>query len=361
MKKINILIIIDIIAIISLSTFTISYSFKTNTKNDSTSTTNSTTTTEYIEPDKYTNIVINAVGDCTIGYDDNFGYGNSFNEVVEKNGYDYIFSNVLNVFENDDLTVANLEGTFTDATVKKEKKFNFKGPKDYVNILKSGSIEVVNVANNHSYDYNEIGFDETIETLNDNDIEYFGYDKYYIYTKDNIKIGFGGIHCIEDWNCIKKIDSSIEKIKEENVDLIVLSFHWGIEGSHTQSEIQTYLAHYAIDNGVNLVLGHHPHVLQGIELYNNSYIVYSLANFAFGGNKNPTDKDTMIFNINYTFKNNELDNTTIKVYPTSVSSVTYINDYRPTILTDSEYDRVMNKIYEKSVGITNLTQDQVSS
>ena len=353
MKKIYLVIIINIITIIILSIIIISNIFisdkniisEKNLENN-----NIKTTTQNIL-DKYTNIKINAVGDCTIGYDDNFGYTNSFNEIVSKNGYDYIFSNVVDLFKEDDITVANLEGTFTDSEIKKEKKFNFKGPKDYVNILKSGSIELVNVANNHTYDYNSVGFNDTIDVLNVNNIDYFGYDKNYIYIKDNIKVGFSGIFCIEDWNCTKKIDDSLNELKNDNVDLIILSFHWGIEKSYKQTEIQKYLAHYAIDNGANLIIGHHPHVLQGIELYKGTYIVYSLANFAFGGNKNPSDKDTMIFNINFQFKNDIFDDVIVNIYPASVSSVIYINDYRPTLLTGSDYERVIDKISENSVGI----------
>ena len=130
---------------------------------------------------------------------------------------------------------------------------------------------------------------------------------------------------------------------------MIISFHWGIEKDYKQSTIQTKLAHYAIDNGVDLVLGHHPHVLQGIEVYNDKYIVYSLANFSFGGNKNPKDKDTMIFNIEFTFKDKKISDTKVKVYPTRVSSVTNTNDYSPTILTGEEANKVLDKIQKYSV------------
>ncbi len=359
-KNTIILMIFIIICISFLSIFSLSYAFiyqnnsnnieNNNIESDSNQM-NILTATQEFTVDKLTNISINAIGDCTIGYDDNFGYSHSFNEVIEKNGYDYIFSNVKHIFENDDITIANLEGTFTDSEIKKEKAFNFKGPKDYVNILTSGSIDVVNIANNHIYDYNEIGYTDTINALEEAKVNYFGFDKYYIYEKENIKIGFAGIYCIEDYSCTKKIDDSIKSLKENNVNLIILSFHWGIEKSYVQSEIQKYLGHYAIDKGVELVLGHHPHVLEGIELYKDKYIVYSLGNFAFGGNKNPSDKDTMIFNINFKFKNKVLSDTIVNIYPTSISSVSNINDYRPTLLYDNEKSRVIDKIQKNSLGI----------
>ncbi|MBQ3021105.1 MAG: CapA family protein [Bacilli bacterium] len=311
------------------------------------------TTTKFItEVINNTTVNISAIGDCTIGYDDNFGYTNSFNEVLNKNGYEYFFSNVKNVIGYDDITVANLEGTFTDYNQKREKAFNFKGPKDYVKVLTKGSIEVVNLANNHTYDYGDIGYNDTVNTLNESNVSYFGYDNYYVFKKDDVNIGFAGIFCIENRNCTTKIDKAIENLRERNVDTIILSFHWGIEKSYRQSSIQTYLAHYAIDSGVELVLGHHPHVLQGIELYNDKYIVYSLANFSFGGNKNPGDKDTMIFNIKFKYQNKKIVDTIVNVYPTRVSSVNNINDYRPTILDGEEANRVLKKIEKNSIGVT---------
>ena len=108
-------------------------------------------------------------------------------------------------------------------------------------------------------------------------------------------------------------------------------------------------AHAAIDAGADLVLGHHPHVLQGIEKYNGRYICYSLGNFCFGGNKNPSDKDTMIFQQTFTFENgNLLDDSNINIIPCSLSSSGKKNDYKPRVLKGSEKDRVMKKIQDMS-------------
>lgn len=351
-KKSSIILIVIFINIFLIFLFSYSYAnmYININKNGLESNVLFTTTTKI--QDKYTEIILNAAGDCTIGYDDNFGYSKSFNEVVSKKGYDFFFKNVKNIFEKDDITVVNLEGTFTESNIKKEKAFNFKAPKDYVNILKSGSIEIVNIANNHIYDYNEVGFTDTIDVLNSVGINYFGFEKYYEYSKNGVKLGFAGIYCIEDMSCTRKIDIAINELKSRGVNTIILSFHWGIERSYKQSDIQSYLAHYAIDNGVELVLGHHPHVLQGVELYKNKYIIYSLANFSFGGNKNPSDKDSMIFQIKFKYKNNELDSSTVKIIPVSVSSEKNINNYQPTPATNDEYDRIMNKIQKNSIGIT---------
>ncbi len=298
---------------------------------------------------KITNVNITAVGDCTIGYDDNFGYPNSFNYYYDKYGEDHFFKGVKGIFEQDDFTLANLETTFTDYNVKTPKKFNFKAPPSYVSILNNSSIEVVNIANNHIKDYGDEGYTDTVNTLTNANIHFVGYNYYYVFEKDNIRIGLGGIHCIEDKQCTTKIDKVINDLNALNVDSIILSFHWGIEKDYKQSAIQTYLAHYAIDNGVDLVIGHHPHVLQGIECYKDKYIVYSLANFSFGGNKNPKDKDTMIFNIEYTYEDKKIIDTKVKIYPTRVSSVTNTNDYSPTVLEGDSATKVLNKIQNNSV------------
>lgn len=359
-KIIYILVFLLVLDVIFICTLTVSYAKDTleeeNYKNITT--TNITASIvdkeeikELLETNNLKKITINAVGDCTIGYDDSFGYNSSFNEYKDNYGYEYFFSNVKDIFKTDDLTIANLETTFTESNIKKEKKFNFKAPLDYVNILTTSSIEMVNIANNHIYDYNEIGYNDTINTLKNNDIKYFGFENYYIYEKEDIKVGFAGIFCIES-KCTNEVDKAIKYFNDNNVSTIIVSFHWGIEKDYKQSEIQTFLAHYAIDNGVELVLGHHPHVLQGIEVYKGKYIVYSLGNFSFGGNKNPSDKDSMIFNIEFYYEDNKLTHKIVNVIPVSISSVNNTNDYRPTILTNEEYTRVLKKIELYSRGIT---------
>lgn len=97
--------------------------------------------------------------------------------------------------------------------------------------------------------------------------------------------------------------NGISRAKKNNAEIIIVSFHWGTERKYYPNSKQKSLGHYAINCGASLVLGHHPHVLQGIEQYKGRYIVYSLGNFCFGGNSNPKDKDTMIFQQTFTLKN----------------------------------------------------------
>ena len=92
-----------------------------------------------------------------------------------------------------------------------------------------------------------------------------------------------------------------DRLREEGADLVIACCHWGIEGDHYPNDYQQKLAHQVIDWGADLLVGTHPHVLQGMELYNGKMICYSLGNFCFGGNRNPKDKDTAIYEQTFTF------------------------------------------------------------
>lgn len=296
-------------------------------------------------------ITISTVGDCTIGSDPNFGYSNSFHQIYDKNTPEYFFEGVSSLLQNDDLTLANLESTFTEATDKEIKAFNFKGPKSYVDVLKTGSIEVVNVANNHTYDFKKQGFDDTIDTLEEADISYCGSELYSIHEVKGIKVGLIGYYANYNPDIYDEVAAGLKTLKEKEVDLIIVSYHWGVEKTYEQNTAQKDLGRWTIDNGADLVVGHGPHVIQGIENYNGKYIIYSLANFVFGGNKNPKDKDTFVFQQTFNFENGVLVNESINVVPAFVSSKQNINDYRPTILDGEERIRVLNKILKYSENV----------
>ena len=127
--------------------------------------------------------------------------------------------------------------------------------------------------------------------------------------------------------------------------------HWGTEYEYAQNYAQINMAHYLVDQGVDLVLGSHPHVLQGIEKYKGKYILYSMGNFCFGGNTDPEDKDSMIFQQTFTFVNHELQpDDNISIIPVSVSGVSYCNNYQPVVLEGAEKERVLQKILRNSSG-----------
>ena len=290
-------------------------------------------------------IIISFAGDCTLGNDKKVTY---FDDMVSKqqNDYSYFFKNVSDIFKTDDYTLVNLETTFTDATQYAEKQFNFKGDYEYVNILKEGNIEGVNISNNHTKDYLEKGYTDTINTLEKANIDYSGDDYIHIENIKNIKVGFVGFKNAK--LSIENIDDKLTQLKKYNPEIIVASCHWGIEGTNEFNSEQQEFAHYLIDNGVDIVVGHHPHVLQGIEEYKDRHIIYSLGNFCFGGNSNPKDKDSMIVQESFSLKNGELINNEIKIIPCSISSVPSTNNFQPTPLSGDEKERVLNKVLKHS-------------
>lgn len=299
-------------------------------------------------------ITISAAGDVTMGRDALASYYNSFDQVaaVQKKDYSYFLRNVKPIFEYDDLTIVNLEGTLTNYTLMAEKQYRFKGNAAYTEVLKQGGIEAVNLANNHMFDYLDQGYWDTVSNLSAADIGYFGFDHKYITEVKGIRIGMLGF---TGWDSGKQkkddIKKAVEDLKSRGANLIIVSFHWGEERMYAPNQTQKELGRYCIDIGVDLVLGHHPHVIQGIETYKGKSIVYSLGNFCFGGNKNPSDKDSYIYQHSFSFKDNILLMETGQVIPVSISSSKDRNNYQPTPLQGIEANRVMNKIRKYSMDL----------
>jgi poly-gamma-glutamate capsule biosynthesis protein CapA/YwtB (metallophosphatase superfamily) len=299
---------------------------------------------------RITTLTITAAGDCTLGTDEHFGYEGTFPAAYDEAGDASVFlQGVKDVFQNDDLTIVNMEGPLTNRTTRAEKTFAFKGSPDYVSVLKEGSVEAASLANNHSFDYGNDAFWDTFLTLGNAGIMPFGYEESPVMTVKDIPVGLVGINVLEG-GAESVLLPQLKKVKEQGAQLIIVYFHWGSELDTYPDEDQRYLAHTAIDNGAHLVLGSHPHVIQGTETYNGRTICYSLGNFCFGGNSNPSDKDTMIFRQTFTFKNGRLDSIgTGETIPARISSTPWYNDYRPVILTGDEAARVKAKIKERSI------------
>ena len=298
-------------------------------------------------------LTLSVVGDCTLGTDETFDYDTSLNAYYENYGADYFLQNVKDIFSTDDLTIANFEGTLTDSDEREDKTFAFKAPASYASILTGGSVEAVNTANNHSHDYGEQSFDDTLAALDDAGIVHFGYDETAVMDVKGIKVGLVGIYELYDHlEREQQLKDNIAKVKADGAQLIVVIFHWGNETETVPDSNQTTLGRIAIDEGADLVCGHHPHVLQGIETYKGRNIVYSLGNFCFGGNSSPSDMDTMIYQQTFTIDADGIkkDNVT-NIIPCSISSADGYNNYQPTPATGDEATRIKSKIDERSAAI----------
>ena len=300
-----------------------------------------------------TTITISAAGDCTLGTDEGFNYKRSF-----KGKYDavqdpaYFFQNVQPVFAQDDLTIVNMEGTLTEETTREPKQFAFKGDAEYAKILTAGAVEAANLANNHSFDYGKKSYEDTITALEAEGISSFGYERTAVMDIKGVKVGLAGVYELaEHIDCKQDLLDNIASLKEQGAQIIIVSFHWGQEKENVPSDVQVELAHAAVDNGADLVLGHHPHVLQGIGEYKGKNIVYSLGNFCFGGNSAPSDMDTMIFQQTFTVKDGKLqeDNVT-NILPCKISSAYEegYNNYQPILAEGEQKEKIFERLSEYS-------------
>jgi len=300
--------------------------------------------------EEFTKITISFAGDCTLGGFKGQGNGNLFRDYYNQYGNNYFFQNVREIFEQDDITYVNLEGALTPYPQIVEKKYPMKGETEYVGALQSGSVEVVNLANNHTYDCGQIGYDSCRQLLADNGIAYCGELETCTIERNGIKTGFIGLNCWEMSNSLsQKLQTLITGLKEDGCNIVCVMFHGGIEREYKSNTTTETFAHCAIDCGADIVVGGHPHVVQGIEVYKGKVICYSLGNFCYGANKNPSDKDTFIFRQTFFVENDGIVSYgKSEVIPCKVSSTDIRNDYCPTPQTGGEYDRIMQKLADCS-------------
>ncbi|MDQ0285701.1 hypothetical protein J2Z49_000805 [Desulfofundulus luciae] len=248
-------------------------------------------------------ITLNFAGDTTLAW---------FFEEFVKDNFDYPFA-LFPSFKQADITMLNLENPVTTRGKKVPKQFNFRMNPKYIQVLLKGGVDIVNLANNHVGDYGPQGILDTLNFLDAAGIKHVGAGENLkaarnpvIFSLKQKKIGFLGYFGGKDYAattskpgtspCYEQyIIEDIKKLKQK-ADVVVVNFHWGVERAHYPEPYQIRLAHQAIDAGADLIIGHHPHVLQGIERYKNGVIVYSLGNFIFGGNSR-REHDTFVFQL----------------------------------------------------------------
>ena len=285
-------------------------------------------------------------GDCTLGSDpSDFASQHSFIGTIGED-YGFPFRNVLEYFENDDLTLINLESVLVDSNQGNTyKRFNFRGPTAYTQIMTSSSVEGVTLANNHSEDFGIEGYENTRRLLEENNIVYVEKEKTTIFTTEGgLTIGlYADVFDFSE----SEIRENIAALREQGAELVICAFHWGTEGAYRHNDKQERAGHAAIDAGADIVWGHHPHVLQEIEEYNGGLIYYSLGNFSFGGNDHPKDPDSAVIQQQII---REHDGTVrlgeMTIIPICISSVADRNNYQPTPYEagSESYQRVLEKL-----------------
>lgn len=239
---------------------------------------------------------------------------------IERNGFDSIFSDTKNILRQSDITFGNLECPLSKRGSPSNQKYTFRAHPKYASMLKQAGFDVLSIANNHSMDYGNKALSDTIDALKDADILPIGYSKNrmtavkpQIINKNGIKIGFLAYNDVPFYDVDKMPNGlTINNVNMNTIandikaagklcDIQIISFHWGIEYMKYPTNRQRQLARLCIDSGADLILGHHPHVLQPTEIYKGKTIIYSMGGFLWDSNVLGADKSAIYqFDINKT-------------------------------------------------------------
>ena len=315
------------------------------------------TTEEITEPPTTAPVIeqinMTFVGDCTFGKNQNQTYANSFDEKYDQMGADYFLANVRHIFEQDDVTVINLEGSLTTSKdIQQGKQWCHKGRPEYVSIMTGSSVEVATMGNNHRVDYGQKGLEETVKVLEEAGIGYcYENQVYLVHEVKGFKIGFVACNEYYKGTTVEKwFQKGYKYLKEQGCQIFIAAPHWGGDKTSVIEPYQTELGHKLIDMGYDLVVGTHPHVLQGMEIYKDRLICYSMGNFCYGGNKKPEDRDSGILQYTFTFEDGELvKDVDAKFVPVHwCDPITKYNDYQPKLAQGEEYARILNKVSDYS-------------
>ena len=312
-------------------------------------------------------VTISATGDVTIGGDTRKSGKSVFDKQLEQepSGLSFPLENVRAIFECDDMTLVNFEGTLTTTKSATKNTYSFAAPPEYVQVLTSGDVEAVSLENNHVMDHGKAGYEDTCQTLAGAGILYSGHLGSCIYTTDTgVSIGmlsyqtFNGNYT----NIYNTIESDIKALRDAGCPIVIVSYHWGEEKDYVPNERQVPLGRATIDAGADLVIGHHSHRMNPIEEYKGKYICYSLGNFSFAGNTRPDDMDTFIFQQRFRVTaDGAAQSEGFRIIPCSISSQGNVNDFKPTPKEGDAAEAIvqrllgLNRDFEKKFKKTGVT------
>ena len=301
---------------------------------------------ETVLPAATTELVLTLGGDAVLGtrekWQDN---ERALPAYLAKYGFSWPFSGLADYFSTDDMTFINLECVLKDTATgeNKTKLYRFRGLPSYTGILTEGSVEQVNIANNHYIDYDTAGRDATRLALEEASIPYSGYTYSYIWEKDGYRIGFAG--CRE--TVYKKdhgiIAREITALREAGCDVVIYSCHWGTEYQAQHNDTQLAMAQAAVDAGADLVVGNHPHVVQGLANLDGIPVIWSLGNLMFGGTLELTTYDAALARVTLRFDDDGYTGCLLSYIPiqTSSQASSGINDYHPVPAEGKDAARIM--------------------
>ncbi len=310
-----------------------------------------------------TTITISAVGDCTLGKNYKMSYKHSWGQYYARKGASWFLKKTSSVFKKDDLTIANLEGVLSSSAKKRVhsfykerdkqiagRSFFHLGKPKYLKALKSGGVDVVTFANNHNIDYGLKGFRDTVNACRNYKMPIAYYDTLVRYQVKGIQIGVIAVDqsYLTRKTAEKYLRAGIASLKED-CQLIVACMHWGQNYKKYPDKDARYLGHLCVNLGADMVIGAHPHILQGVERYRGRYIYYSLGNFTYGGRLKPKDADTMIVQQTFTFVNGKLQiDDNVRLIPCWISGSRKVSNYQPVIKKGAAGRKIIRKINTRS-------------
>ena len=294
-----------------------------------------------MDPDNF-DINLTFAGDCCMSSDLQNKSQGTMLWYLDNYPMDYYFEKVRSYFEGDDLTVVNCETSISDTASSTRYKgeeggYWFKAPTKVTEAFTCSSIEAVSICNNHTLDYGEEGLADTEKALEDAGIDWGLRDKVIYFEKGGYKIA---IVCVAFYSFAEVDVYALPYLleAEKNSDYQIVFFHGGAEGVYQEDGWKVQSCHYLVDNGADLVIGSHPHVLQKKETYNGVDIIYSLGNFCFGGNNSP-DNRTVIYKVKLNIQKNgdalEVASTEDEFIPCYVYTAS-TNNWQPAPIEDEE-------------------------
>lgn len=270
---------------------------------------------EQVKLEKEDELVLSFVGDMM--------FDKSVAAYIKAKGEDYIFDGYRRHFESSDMVFGNLETVLsTKGEPVKDKQYTFRSSPKLLPYLKKYNFTMLGIANNHTLDYGRDAFTDTLKQLDENGISYAGgglnkeeASGGVVVERKGLKIGFIAFSRVTpsvDWYAGRyrsgilggyKVHEAevLEAVKslEARSDILVVSLHWGKEGMLQMGEQESELAHLLIDSGADVIMGHHPHVVQKVELYNGKPIFYSLGNFFFTTSHSEISNKVLLATIRY--------------------------------------------------------------
>ncbi len=300
-----------------------------------------------------TELKITLGGDTVIGVRENWWKKEeALPAYLDAYGYGYPLSGLQDIFERDDMTFVNLECVLKSdkSHEKTDKQFRFRGLPEWTQVLTEGSVEQVNIANNHYIDYQSEGKRATREALKAGGIPYSGYGYRYVWETDGVRIGFAGIRETIYLQNKGQIYEDISALRDEGCDVVIYSCHWGQEYAEKHNELQQEMALAAAQAGADLVVGTHPHVVQGISVIGHTPVIWSLGNLMFGGTIEMTVFDAILANVRLRFENGIYLGCAVSLTPilTSGLAAEGVNDYRPVLSEGDDSERILQCVQQDS-------------